>query len=747
MTPRQVGNYRLDSLLGSGGMGDVYRAYDTHRDRYVALKLLQEAFSGDPEYLQRFQRESNVAARLRDPHVIPIHDFGEIDGQLFIDMRLVDGADIAALLKHNGRIAPERAVYLVGQVAEALDAAHADHLVHRDIKPSNILVTLSDFVYVVDFGIARLTGSQQTPLTITGITIGTWAYMAPERFEGRVVDGRADVYSLACVLHECLTGVPPFGDKDLPALLYAQLYSDPPPASSLVAGVPPALDAVIARGMAKDPNDRFPTAGMLAAAARVALLAEPPVPPVAELHVPARTEIPAPAWPAATAVDAWQGVPDPQGPEPEPAGDGHARGVVDSPTQTVLAYSVDDRGGTESMPPGTRLDQDGGGLPPDVATGGPARKPARRRLGLLILAVAVVVAIPVAIVLAVTARPNAGGASATTSAGGATSAAAAGPTTSVSSAAASLALPTVAGKNLLVGQTPSYVQVAPNGKFAYIANPGARAISVLNTATDKVSKTIPIPQGPPQFVSFSPDSKTAYVSVYGGKSTPGIAFIDTATGTVLSTVVPVDNYEPGPSTTGPDGQFLYVPNHNMTEGRPNDNVIDVIDLASKKLTDIPVAANPHWVVYDKENGRIYASDHMSAQVTVLNPSNNGVITTINVGDTPHGETLSPDGSRLAVTSYSGDEVFLINTAINQLIKPIPVGREPLEAAYSPDGRYLFTVNNLSNTVTVIDTADNGVIGTLRTGKAPTSISVLPNGRQAYVTDEGDGTIEILNLPK
>ncbi len=747
MTPRQVGNYRLDSLLGSGGMGDVYKAFDTHRDRYIALKLLQEALSGDPEYLQRFQRESNVAARLRDPHVIPIHDFGEIDGQLFIDMRLVDGADIAALIGESGRIAPERAVYLVSQVAEALDAAHADHLVHRDIKPSNVLVTLSDFVYVVDFGIARSIGSRQTPLTITGTTIGTWDYMAPERFEGHAVDGRADVYSLACVLHECLTGVPPFGNRDLPALLYAQLYSDPPRASSLVAGVPPALDAVIARGMAKDPRDRFPTAGMLAAAARVALLTEPPAPPMTELHVPARTEIPAPMRPAATAVDAWPGAPNPPGPEPEPAVEGYPKGVLDSPTQTVFAHGVDNRGVTEDMPLGTSLDPDGSRLPPEAATGGPARGPARRRLGLLILAVAVVVAIPIAIVLIASARPNAGGAPGTPNASGATSAGAAGPTTSVSSAASSIALPT-AGQKIAIGQNPSYIQVAPNGEFAYIANPGAHAIIVLNTATDKVSRTIPIPQGQPQFVSFSPDGRTAYVSLYGGHSTPAIAFIDTATGTVMPTVVPVNNYEPGPSTTSPDGRFLYVPNHNMVRSSPNDNVIDVIDLASKKVIDpIPVAANPHWVVYDKENGRIYVTDHMSAVITVLNPQTNNTITTINVGDTPHSEALSPDGSRLAVTSYNGNAVFLINTATDQEIKPIPVGRLPLDIAYSPDGRYLFTVNNEDNTVTVIDAADYAVIGEIPTGKAPTSISVLPNGHQAYVTDDGDGTIEILNLPK
>ena len=133
MTARQVGNYRLDRLLGSGGMGEVYQAYDTYRDRYVALKLLPEGFSGDQEFLKRFKRESHVAARLREPHVIPIHDFGEIDGQLFIDMRLVDGSDLGALLDAKDRIEPERAVHLIDQVAQALDAAHADDLVHRDI--------------------------------------------------------------------------------------------------------------------------------------------------------------------------------------------------------------------------------------------------------------------------------------------------------------------------------------------------------------------------------------------------------------------------------------------------------------------------------------------------------------------------------------------------------------------------------------------------------------------------------------
>ena len=732
MTLRQVGNYRLEALLGVGGMGEVYKAYDTHRDRYVALKLLPEAFSGDQAYLKRFQRESNVAARLREPHVIPIHDFGEIDGQLFIDMRLVDGADIGTLLDRYDRIAPERAVYLIGQVAEALDAAHADHLVHRDIKPSNILVTSSDFVYVVDFGIARSTGDRQTPLTHTGAYIGTLDYMAPERFIGHDVDARADVYSLACLLHECLTGAPPFGGRELPALMYAQLYYPPPAASSLVEGVPPALDAVIARGMAKDPKDRFQTAGALAAAAREALLAEPPTPQMMELQH-TWTEMPDPTRQAASGAAAWPGVAEPPGPEPEPAGEPATRAVPYVPTQAATAYRVDEGGDTrppENVPPGTSLDSDGSRLPPSVATGRPARGPAWRRFGVPILAAAA--ALAVAIVLVVRASPGTktGGASAGQS-----------PVS-----VPGFAPPTVAG-TISVGGSPNYVQVAPNGEFAYITNPGTRAITVLNTATDRVSGTISIPQGPPQAVSFSPDSRTAYVSVYGGHSAPVVVFIDTAVGKVTA-AVPVNNHEPGPSATSPDGLSLYVPNHNMVQGGAGDNVLDVIDLATQKVIDsIQVKANPHWAVVDNKNGRLYVSNHQSALVTVLNAKTNQIITTIQTGETPHSEALSPDGSRLAVTSYSGNMVFLINTATDQMIKQIPVGSEPLDVTYSPDGRYLFTVNNLSNTVTVIDTADNLVIAEIPTGKAPTSISVLPNGRQAYVTEENSSAIEILNLPE
>ncbi len=260
----ELGPYRLGPVLGRGGMGEVYRSWDTRRGRWVALKLLHPRFGADPAYRRRFRREAEAAADLREPHVVPVHDFGEIDGQLFLDMRLIDGTDLGTVLG-EGPLAPPRALDLITQVAAALDAAHAAGLVHRDVKPSNVLVGPGDFAHLADFGIARSTGSE----TAEGSVIGTMAYMAPERLRAEPADARSDVYSLACLLHECLTGSPPFVADDPPALVDAHLRL-PPPALTDDA-IPPALRRVIARGMAKEPGDRPAGAGAFAAEARAAL--------------------------------------------------------------------------------------------------------------------------------------------------------------------------------------------------------------------------------------------------------------------------------------------------------------------------------------------------------------------------------------------------------------------------------------------------------------------------------------------
>jgi serine/threonine protein kinase, bacterial len=266
------GPYRLTRLLGRGGMGEVYEAEDTRKGRVVALKLISPEFSEDPMYRARMHREAGAAGRLTEPHVVPIHDYGEINGQLYLDMRFIDGESLAALLKRTGPLSPPRAVAIVRQVAAALDAAHAQGVTHRDVKPENILITGDDFAYLVDFGIAR--SGEDAGVTQVGMAIGTYRYMAPERFSNSEVTYQSDIYSLACVLGECLIGAPPFRGESVERLVASHLMEPVPRPSQLRPGqVPPALDEVVARGMAKNPNDRYRRAADLANAALHALTA------------------------------------------------------------------------------------------------------------------------------------------------------------------------------------------------------------------------------------------------------------------------------------------------------------------------------------------------------------------------------------------------------------------------------------------------------------------------------------------
>ncbi len=273
MTDERVGTtfgpYRIVDLIGRGGMGEVYRAYDTVKDREVALKLLPRELAGDESYRGRFEREARVAARLQEPHVIPIHDFGRIDDVLFMDMRLVRGKDLRAVLRRPERMDVAFAVDLARQMSDALDAAHADGLVHRDVKPENILLLPSGFAYLADFGIAAR--ADEARMTSAGTAIGSFAYMAPERFQDAPVSPASDIYSLGCVLYECLAGRPPFPRGSVSALIQAHLSDTPESLRLIRDDVPPALDEVIARAMAKDPRNRFDSARAFGEAAQDAL--------------------------------------------------------------------------------------------------------------------------------------------------------------------------------------------------------------------------------------------------------------------------------------------------------------------------------------------------------------------------------------------------------------------------------------------------------------------------------------------
>jgi hypothetical protein len=262
--------YRIEEVIGRGGMGVVYRAYDLRLKRAVALKLIAPELALDERFRKRFARESELAMSLEHPNVVPIHDAGDVDGRLYLAMRLVAGTDLRTLLRSQGALEPAHALAICRQVANALDMAHARGLVHRDVKPSNVLLDESRHVYLADFGLTR-GFDEQVPPGVKGRSIGTPAYLAPEQIEAGPVDGRADVYALGCVLFECLTGSPPYRGGSTLEVAWAHLQAEPPAASRSRPRLDEAIDGVIARAMAKEPDQRYATCGAFASAAESAL--------------------------------------------------------------------------------------------------------------------------------------------------------------------------------------------------------------------------------------------------------------------------------------------------------------------------------------------------------------------------------------------------------------------------------------------------------------------------------------------
>ncbi len=262
--------YRIEAFVGRGGMGVVYRAHDPRLKRSIALKLIAPELSGDERFRARFLAETELAASLEHPNVVPIHEAGEVDGQLYIAMRYVEGIELRTLFEQNERLDPGRALAICGQVAAALDAAHQRGLVHRDVKPSNVLLDENEHVYLADFGLSRRLADRGVPGE-EQLSVGTPAYVSPEQIEGGDADGRADVYSLGCVLYECLTGQVPFPRASELATLWAHVQEPPPKASEHDPGLPVELDAVFDKALAKDPEQRYATCGGLLHAAREAL--------------------------------------------------------------------------------------------------------------------------------------------------------------------------------------------------------------------------------------------------------------------------------------------------------------------------------------------------------------------------------------------------------------------------------------------------------------------------------------------
>jgi YVTN family beta-propeller protein len=337
--------YRIDSLIGRGGMGVVYKATDLSLDRPVALKLIAPELAADERFRARFLKEPRLAASLDHPNVVPIYEAGEHDGQLYLAMRYVPGSDLRSVLRRHGKLAPERAVPVLGQVAAALDEAHRRGLVHRDVKPANVLLDERDHAYLGDFGISTQDGAVAVE---PGGTMGTLDYLSPEQIRGEAVDGRSDCYSLACILYECLSGEPPFRRQSEAETLWAHLRDEPPPLRGF-----PALDPLLRRGLAKEREERYAGCTELIDAAASALgLAAPAARVSAGLVRRGRAILAAGALLltgtiAAAAVALTGGEPD-----PEPAGN------------TLLAIDAATNRVVEQVPVGA--------TPTDVAVGGGA---------------------------------------------------------------------------------------------------------------------------------------------------------------------------------------------------------------------------------------------------------------------------------------------------------------------------------------------------------------------------------------
>ena len=269
----QIAGYQIEEQIGRGGMAVVYRAFDPRLGRSVALKILAPELARDAAFRERFGREMRAAAAVDHPHIVPVFDAGEANGVLFIAMRYVAGQDLRTLLDRERMLPPARVAHIVGQVASALDEAHARGLVHRDVKPGNMLIgTVAgsgqpDHVYLSDFGLSKQSRSS-THLTATGQFLGTLDYMAPEQVEGRPIDGRADLYALACSAFEMLAGTPPFKRDEGVAVLWAQLSAPIPSLQAIRPELPPAVDQVMDTALAKSPGDRYQTCTAFAAALR-----------------------------------------------------------------------------------------------------------------------------------------------------------------------------------------------------------------------------------------------------------------------------------------------------------------------------------------------------------------------------------------------------------------------------------------------------------------------------------------------
>jgi serine/threonine protein kinase len=717
----RVAGYRVEKPLGAGGMAVVYRARQERLGRLVALKVLTPALAADGEFRRRFTAESRAAAAVDDPHIIPVYEAGEADGVLFIAMRLVAGGDLRRVLAREGPLSPERAAGFLSPVAFALDAAHRAGLVHRDVKPGNILVDAQpdrpEHVYLSDFGISKVIAAT-AGLTGTGRYLGTPEYTSPEQVKGQAVDGRADQYALACVAWQLLTGTVPFQrDRGL-AVLLAHLHEPPPRLADRRPDLTAAAGQVLARAMAKESGERYPSCGEFTGALREALALPPYLPaapaPAAAGHP--RTEVSAlPAHlataPAAARTPSGSGGPAP-GPATPPA-------AADRPTQ-------------DAAPSGQHLR-------PGPGPGGTPARPARRRRYLTITLACVLLAAAAAAIPLLLARPgplspagpHVGTGTATLTPGGKKTQPAAGSRP-------------YAGPFTDPGNSPADVMAYAPGGATLAAGDASISTYLWDTVTGKLTATLTNPgtQGVAS-LAFSPAGTTLAVGDVNGR----IYLWDTATGRLTATLTDPGAENADSVAFSPGGTILAV-------GDGNSNTY-LWDTATRKLTatltdpnSTPLAQQEVASVAFGPGGTILAVGDENGRTYLWDTATGKLIATLTApgGQAVYAVAFGPGGTILAVGDDNGN-TYLWDTATGKLTATLtdPGGRGVRSVAFAPGGTtlavsdidgsiYLWDTATRKLTVTYTDPASNG---------AP-AVAFAPDGTTLAI-GQGNGKIYLRSI--
>jgi serine/threonine protein kinase/DNA-binding beta-propeller fold protein YncE len=770
-----IAGYRLEERIGRGGMAVVFRAYDARLDRHVALKILAPGLAEDAAFRQRFIRESRVAAAVDDPHITPVFEAGEANGVLFIAMRFVRGGDVRSLIDRLGPLPVERVAEIVSQVASALDAAHARGLVHRDVKPANMLLEASsvpdrpDHVYLSDFGLSK-TSLAVSGLTATGQFLGTLDYVAPEQIEGHQLDGRTDVYALACSAFEMLTGEPPFRRDQGVSVMFAHLSEPPPLARQRRPDLPPDIDQVITKAMAKSPADRYQSCREFAAALRravgggfgVARQDPPPAShPVTEIAKPLFRPDPAPRL----------GPPPRREPEadvPAPARTQASDYLPQTRTGLTDPSAGREAGGTAG-PAGTGSAGGAGGLqagPTSAwAQSGPPSRP-RWRAPLPIAAACLV-----ALLIGGGAYVLSGHGHAASHTGGSSHATVATSLTVPTCTTATAKAPTLSHVTTAVaaiGGSPFGVAVTADGQYSFVTV--GNAIDLMRNGTSLAPTLVRsfTAQGADKGAELTSDGKFLVAAAGSGAVVVNVAEAEQgAFNPVVGTLTSPHGSGAVEVLITADSHFAFVTLQNsaemavfnlrqaLTQGFGPSDFIGYVPLGDQP---VGMTTDGTWLYVTDFSGNLNVVSLSRAET---DPAH-AVVARVPAGCQPARAIISADHQVIWVTARGSDALLGFSAAKlrtdpkHALIARVMVGEVPLgETLIDHGARIVVADSNLNGlagvpyNVAVVNTADAlsgkpALLGYVPTGSVPRQFAVVPGGATVLVTVQGAHELQAIN---